>query len=642
MGKTRLACAGIGYAIGGCGSVEAFERARYTGAATGPGRNWPVERVREEALRDAAVSERDECVVTVHVTDGLANALERARDELADADVVLVCQEESGGAVAVALTAPVRPAPKVYATLSLPGPETSATLKDLVEAALSLYHRCLPPGPENGGVSCPWLREADARPLRTSVGGLALTGSALRADTAPLDWHYATDVVLLPVCGQDTEDLLAAIARVKDAIEAGTDLAELVADEPDAPLRAVFCAEPGSMVRELDRALASLPRAHAEGKDWASPNGSFCAARPIGADGGVALVYPGLFTLYPGLSRELMRLFPMVHSALEDLGTATGRVGYRDLMQRLLGRLSGPEDEDRLERELVNDLGALCSIGVAVTTAHTRLVQTLLGRAEIGALGYSLGEVSMIIAAQSEVRELWGVGAASSSPVLSDGIAASERIVREKWRVPDSATGPIWGSRVVVGDPEVVRTAVRGRDRVFLSHVNAPGEVVITGDPAECAEVAAGLGLPSMPSAHSHIFHTPLMERRYFAGAFDAPVTVDPRVELFSAYENRPLPKGDEALGAKIVTMLSRRVDFARVVRAAYVRGYRYFLEVGPGGVCTRWITDTLAGRPHVAVPLERRGAPTVNTVAGLLARLVSNGVAIDLSPFLPVKKEMS
>ncbi|MCP3804488.1 hypothetical protein NLX83_34990 [Allokutzneria sp. A3M-2-11 16] len=622
--------------MGACGSVESFERAHYSGTPIGESRTWPAERVQEEALRDAAVSAQDERVVVVEVTDGLAKALARAGEELADADVVLVCEEGA----AIALTRPDRPAPKIYATLAVPEPDASATLDDLVRAALSLYHRYLPPGPENAGVSCPWLCERDGAPLRTTVGELTLTGANTRDEIAPVDWHYATDVVLLPVCGKDTEDLIAAVTRVKEAVDEGADLADLVADDAEAPLRAVFSAKPDAMARELDRALTSLARAHAEGKDWASPNGSYCAVRPIGADGGVALVYPGLFTLYAGLSRELMRLFPVVHSALEALALDTGAVEHRDLVQRLLGRVAGPEDEAGLERELVNDLGALCAIGVGFTTAHTQLLRALLGRRDLGAVGYSLGEVSMIIAAQPDTRDFWALRSLGAMPVLDDGIAASDRVVRRKWEIPDSDPGPVWGSRVIMGDPERVRTAVRGRDRVFLSHVNTPGEVVITGDPTECAQVAAELGLPSIPSAHSHVFHTPLMERGYFESAFDQPVTVDPRVELFSAHENRPFAKGDRDLGDKIMTMLSRQVDFARVVRAAYVQGYRYFLEVGPGGVCTRWITDTLAGKPHVAVPLERRGAPAVNTVAGLVARLASNGVPLDLTPFLPVQKE--
>ncbi|MFB9907589.1 hypothetical protein [Allokutzneria oryzae] len=637
MGQTRLACAGIGYAVGSCGSAAEFERAVYAGAELETGRSWPVERVLEEALRDAAVSQRDECVVTVRVTEGVPKALERAREELADADVVLLCAEEAGGAVAIALTALARPSPRVYATLDVLDADEAVTLSELVKAALCLHHRYLPPGPENGGVSCPWLREVDNSPLRTVRGGVALVGASVRPG---IDWHHTTDVVLLPVTGRDTEHLMRSIAQVKEAVESGTELAELVAEEPDAPLRAVFCVTPGSAVRELDRALVSLPRAHAEGKDWASPTGSYCAARPIGADGKVAVVYPGLFTLYPGLSRDLMRRFPLLHTELEKFGGAVGHAGYRDLAQRLLGRISGAEDEAALERELFGDLAALCAIGVVYSSAHTRLLRELLGHRDIGALGYSLGEVSMSVAAREDSHDLWALEDVELMEKLRDGIDAAHREVRQRWRIPESEQRPVWGSRVLVTDPGRVRAAVSGRERVFLSHINTPNEVVISGDPVECAAVAAELGVPSMPSAHSHIFHTPLMTPAYFGGGFDRRLTPDPEIELFSAYENRPLPRGTGELGRVVPLMLSRTVDFTRLVRAAYVAGYRYFLEVGPGGMCTRWVGDSLAGKPHVAVALERRGTPATTTVAGLLARLASNGVPLGLTPFLPVPKE--
>jgi len=72
---------------------------------------------------------------------------------------------------------------------------------------------------------------------------------------------------------------------------------------------------------------------------------------------------------------------------------------------------------------------------------------------------------------------------------------------------------------------------------------------------------------------------------------------------------------------------ITRTLDFPRLVEAAYKNGARVFIEVGPGANCTRWIDEILQGKPHLAVPSNRRGLPDQATLTRMRARLASHGI---------------
>src|SRR5262249_48515266 len=71
-------------------------------------------------------------------------------------------------------------------------------------------------------------------------------------------------------------------------------------------------------------------------------------------------------------------------------------------------------------------------------------------------------------------------------------------------------------------------------------------------------------------------------------------------------------------------------VDFARTIAQAWVDGVRVFIEHGPRGLCTRWVSSTLGERDHLAVALDPVPGDDINQLAQVAAELVAAGVAID------------
>jgi NAD(P)-dependent dehydrogenase (short-subunit alcohol dehydrogenase family)/acyl carrier protein len=71
-------------------------------------------------------------------------------------------------------------------------------------------------------------------------------------------------------------------------------------------------------------------------------------------------------------------------------------------------------------------------------------------------------------------------------------------------------------------------------------------------------------------------------------------------------------------------------VRFADQVEVMYSAGARIFIEVGPGEVLTRLVTENLGDRPHLALPTAGRGGRDVETFLRALAQLYTAGHDVD------------
>ncbi|GAA3683920.1 hypothetical protein GCM10022267_83430 [Lentzea roselyniae] len=526
-------------------------------------------------------------------------------------------------------------------------PPGTGMLSALLRAADALHHTYLPAVsqvvvPQGSSFylpkgSRPWLRADPSRPRRAVVSDAAgtfavLTGAAVRGEVVQVDWDRAGGAFLLPVTGTGPADLLAALAEVSAELRRGTHPAAL-ADENrlrQGHLRVVLSAGSGdALAAEADSARQRLSECHPRGQTWSTPAGSFFTPRPIGAGGKVALIYPGVLTAYPTVGADLVRCFPALMPWLESTLGVVPETAHRH-HRRIYERGNRPtcqEKSARLLADLLADAPAAVSIAAAFACVQTEAVAGLLGVPVHGTVGCSLGEINALFATgrwsladdgrlQDEVTRLY-----------LERLGGPMHAVRERWSVPPSVPDTdLWLSIVVFAETSVVRELVGQYDRVFLTQINTPAEAVIAGDPQQCRQLVAKLDRPAMPSATRYVMHCPLVDPADLAPLLTRPQAAPARApQLFSMVSYDTLTTIDPArLAAALAT---RTVDFPRLIRAAYAQGYRYFLEVGPGGTCTRWIGEILANSPHLAETLDRVDTVTTRTLGGVLAQLISHGV---------------
>lgn len=543
------------------------------------------------AMADAGVSTVD---ATVRVTSLAAlPELSPANATLAlhdDDSAVVVCWDGAGrtGAVEVDHT------------------ERGDSLTDLVTAVLRLRHRVLP-GPR------PWVSRRRDRRRAAGVGPLTLVADSPADAAGAVAWHPDRDARLVPLSADDPAGLAARAREAAAAVDAGCP----VPASHGRFTAVVVGGDTGRLREELDRAAHDLPALEST---WSTPAGSYCTTRPIGPSGRVAFVYPGGFSAYPGVGGDLVRLFPSLHAAFEA-ESAEPAARYR------LAQLYPVTAERR--HALREDTVTQLAVGMNTAVLGTRLLRDVLGLRQHGALAYSFGELTALFATGVLDFAGWDVQAVANSPLWTSVLSGRRTLARDAWHRPD---GDVWATHVVLTGADEVRKALHGKDKVFLTHVNAPAETVIAGDPAQCAEVLARLTGPSTPSPANHIVHCPLAAEVLddLAALHDHGPRRPSPVEMLSA-----APPGGR-VGHAVATALVEPLDFPKLVESAYRRGYRYFVEVGPSASCTRWIRRTLGAREHLARSIDQRGVSTDVALARLLAGLVSHGVPVDLSRLFP------
>jgi PfaB family protein len=549
--------------------------------------------------------------------------------------------------------------------------QLASVFASVIRAALCLHHGYFPAAPGWSGPterhrstlaassffipveSQPWLRASNTSPRRASVSALGtagahvhvvLSGRTVRGEVAPTDWQHAGGPLILPVGGDGIDGLLAAVADRSGRIGAGDTAALIRESTQDAlhrPLRTVLVAPTtDGLKRQLDQASKDLAAVYASGGEWETPSGSYFTARPLGPDGKVALVFPGAFNSYLGLGRELFRAFPALLPHFEEQAERPAQV-LRSAT--VYPRSVEPLDRRELMRregELVEDIPLMLASGTSFALLYTDLIRDLLKVGVHGAFGYSLGESSMLFATGGWAQSARNDTKISATPLFRDQLCGPKRVVRRQWSTPDSVPDKdVWATLVVLAGADAVRAALPRYDRVFLTHVNTPNEVVIAGDPAQCKALVAELDAKSARAPANHVMHCSIVdgERAGLADLNHYPTGDTRGLELFSSYDYQQVGALDsDVLADHIAETLRSTVDFPRLVRTAYERGYRYFIEVGPASTCARWVRETLATAPHLSVSIDRRGAKAAVNIARVVARLFSHGAAVDIEPFLP------
>lgn len=226
---------------------------------------------------------------------------------------------------------------------------------------------------------------------------------------------------------------------------------------------------------------------------------------------------------------------------------------------------------DRLGETVVSQ-PAILSVSVAVARALR-----VIGVVPDAVAGHSVGELSALVAC--------------GSLVLDDAL----RIVDVRAKAMARAGAQHLGAMAaVIGLPEdaVARECASVGDAVVVAAINAPGQVVVSGDAVQVdaaseALRAAGarrvIRLDVSVSAHS-----PLMRdaRRALADAVAAAEVRPPQIPFVSCMTGRTCTQPGE-IREVLVAALTEPVRWADTVRALAARGVNRFVEAGPGTVLT-------------------------------------------------------
>ncbi|WXZ50748.1 hypothetical protein WDV94_05035 [Clavibacter tessellarius] len=393
------------------------------------------------------------------------------------------------------------------------------------------------------------------------------------------------------------------------------------------------------------RDRAALPREAARARDalttlppgarWAAPGGSGYATVDPARVPRIGYAFPGAFTAYPRFGADLLRTVPTAMDALDGLV----RASREDVtLGRLYPRRSeapAPADLMRREAELQADVPFMLGVGTTFAIVYADLLERVTGRPPAATIGYSLGASSMLFATRRWDREHRSLARITASPVFRDELAGDLRTVRRAFATDDGTpVAEVWRAVVVLAPSDEVAARVAGRDRLFVTHVNTPAEVVVAGLSADVEAFVRETGFRTAPSPVVSPLHSPLAEggptrlvelHRFPTGPGSDAALLD--AVGGAAISPTPDPT---SLATRIARSVIEPVDLPALARAVAER-VDLVLEAGPGGRAragsrTRGSPGCARSRPTIAArPSGARGRPSSRS-------LVTSGIDVDIA----------
>jgi PfaB family protein len=547
-------------------------------------------------------------------------------------------------------------------------------MASLIKTALCLYHRYIPATPRWSGPknleawqkspfyvatdSRPWSLEATAAKRFAAIDGLGIDRTyahlILSEDISEKDrrsrYLEQTPFYLFPIAENEPSALLEQLQELRQTI-AGSDSLDVAASQVFAAFKqhpqvdyalAIIGRSKDELTREIQRAINGVTRAFDEGGVWKTPLGSYFAARPLGKQGGVAFVYPGGFTSYLGMGRDLYHLFPHIFDRaarlandlpLKELLHRSNQLIYPRSLEKLSKR-----QLESLEMQLSDDVTGIPLSSSLTALGHTLILKDYFRLQPMSAFGYSTGEFSMMFALNVWPNADDITNNANASPLFNTRISGPKNAVRDYWGLPPSqepSGKDFWGAYVLVSSPDEVKELLKHEPRVYLTIINTPQEVVIAGDPQGCLRVIRQLQCNYFPAPFRHVIHCEAMSSEYdeFVKLLQVASQPVPQINFYSSADYTRIPLNSQAVAHNIAKALCHSLDFPRLIERVYQDGARVFIEVGPGGTCSRWIRGTLEQKEHAVMSVNSRGVDDHTSLIRVLAQLVSHRVPVDLSP---------
>jgi malonyl CoA-acyl carrier protein transacylase len=504
----------------------------------------------------------------------------------------------------------------------------------LIRAALALHHRVLPPDLQ---AARPWIHGDPATPRRVGVkvgsGSVASDGlSVLEEHAASADaesgnpgamLRWETEAVLLSA--SDRAGLADRVREVISWLEIHPD-AELKDlgytlncadhDAAEGSRLGLVASSPADLAGRLSAVLARLEGP--AGRPIGDGRGTYHWDEPLGLSGGLAFLFPGEGSQYPGMLADLCVHFPEVRRLFDTSDRIALELGDAVPPSEFLfgsGSAAGGDAELWSAPTAVN----------VVLSAQWALYQVLtrLGLRPDAVAGHSSGELLAMAAAgvlqtdRELERQLATLGA-----IFRDLEAAGD--------VPEARLVAVAAGRDRV---EAACRAVDARD-VAVAIDNCPHQVVIAGPPADVGRVVCRLrdenvlleDLPFQRAYHTEAF-APVLGP--VAAFFDRLTFRSPRIPVYSCATRRPMPPDPEGIRELAVSQWTRTVAFRETIEAMHGDGLRIFVDVGARGNLAGFVQDTLRGRPAFAVAANMPRRSGLTQLNHLVAALFAQGVPI-------------
>lgn len=396
--------------------------------------------------------------------------------------------------------------------------------------------------------------------------------------------------------------------------------------------KAVFAAVAQSAQELRDRLVSARSRIeNGQVAKIRDKSGSYWYREHLAGEnaGKLAFVFPGAMSFYPGMMRDIAVAHPECRAAFDELEEAlNGFEGFRPSDFIFPPAAHYAADADAFSS------GAYSQAFISAYAGCAAMLQllTTAGVTPDGVVGCGGGDLAAVLCA----------GAAGAA------ISRQERVkaVGELYRIVSKAV-----AREGL-PPATMATVVARREEDFASVTGAfpKGKATLAVDfspkmktyaiePDAAQDVLrafADAGARTIRHKLDRPFNTPKCESmvaavRNFASSW---LRQKPVCEIYSCATASLLDNKPRHLRNDVAERWAKPVRLAETARAMFKAGYRVFLEVGPRGLLTGAIEETLKGDDFAAIAMNSIHRRGMLQAQHALAHLAALGAHMDLSPF--------
>ncbi|TGD76270.1 4'-phosphopantetheinyl transferase superfamily protein [Mangrovimicrobium sediminis] len=520
----------------------------------------------------------------------------------------------------------------------------AAGIAGLIKSALALHHRVLPPtlcdevNPELRIGETPLYVNTEARPWvsaggaprRAGVNSFGFGGINTHAilEQAPAEAKRPATLGTMPAelllfSAESPAALSEALDRLENYIADSVsvelvDVAATLAEQFEHGLcrLAMVASDLDDLAKKIGQARKKLTGKDADAARWTTRSGVSYAAEPL--EGKLAFLFPGEGSQYPGMLRDLVTNFGVVQEWFDFWdGLYADRDGPRrsDIMFPPKSELN-----DAIGKELEARLHTMDVGSEAVFVGGQAMFALLqdFGIEPDVMLGHSSGESSALAASAA----MGGRSPEKLAHFIRDLNREYERVLADG-QIPT-------GVLLAVGalDQKVVESYLT--DDVVIAMENCANQLVLFGKdihigPVESALTAAGgicIRLPFDRGYHTRWFHA---MTEAFQGFYKRCKLSKPSVPLYSCASAGLFPARAAAVQALAAEQWSNKVRFRETIEQMYADGVRMFVEVGPSGNLSAFVSDILAGKDSLVMASNQRRKSDVEQVLQLAGSMFVN-----------------
>ncbi|CDT20654.1 PfaB, omega-3 polyunsaturated fatty acid synthase [Vibrio coralliirubri] len=381
-------------------------------------------------------------------------------------------------------------------------------------------------------------------------------------------------------------------------------------------------------LQEITALENALPKVMADNSQYKTPAGSCFSPKPQ-SKGGVAFVYPGVGTVYPGMLREFHHHFPQLFARLEREG---------NLKEMLQAEKTYAEDAQEMS------LSELAIAGVGSSYLLTQLLCDEFKVQPDFALGYSKGEASMWASLNVWKNPHALIEMTQTSPIFTTAISGELTAVRQDWQLNGDESIQ-WNSFVVRSDAQAIEALLPEFPRAYLAIIQGD-TCVLAGCESTCRALLKKLGKRGIAANRVTAMHTtPALSQHSQVREFYTQPLFDELPKHIRFISAAGLPTGapinidSDSIALSIADTFCSTLDFTALIQSARQQGARLFVEVGADRQTSTLIdkinrSDSVADQ-YCTIASSAKGGDDVVTLIKCIGQLITHQIPLSVEPLV-------